>query len=140
MTKDVSEEANEDTASPASTVRVGVRRPKEEARPNARAIAASAPRKAANGSKSAAPSKRTDTAANEAPELTPRRYGSASGFLVSACMTTPPMASPAPTTAAVIILGSRSSHMIAVCTCLSGSGVPAAIRSIAEAATSTGET
>ena len=46
----------------------------------------------------------------EAPDESPSRYGSASGLRVSACMTAPQSARPAPTAAAVSTRGIRSSH------------------------------
>lgn len=69
-----------------------------------------APAKANTGMNS--PPKNTiEMAAPRAPpELVPRRYGSAIGFLKSPCMAHPAAASPAPTNTAAIILGRRTSN------------------------------
>ena len=51
-------------------------------------------------------------APKEAPEETPKIYGSAKGFFTMACITVPQTANPAPIQTASIILGKRNSHTI----------------------------
>ena len=62
-----------DTASPASTVRVGVRGPAALASPSVATRAASAPANAATGSRTDAPTTITTTAPTEAPDERPSR-------------------------------------------------------------------
>ena len=54
----------------------------------------------------------TQTAPAEAPEEIPSTYGSANGFLVSACISTPHRDRPAPTINAMITRGKRMFQMI----------------------------
>ena len=62
--------------------------------------------------KSGTPVRSTTVAPRPAPDATPTRYGSASGFLNRPWYAAPAIASAAPTIAARTTLGSRSSHRI----------------------------
>ena len=79
----------------------------------------SAPKKApsASGScpiKGIFPIRSDSTAPVEAPDEIPRIYGSARGFLVSACIMIPASASPAPVKPATRTLGNRSFHTMLI--------------------------
>src|SRR5690606_3281376 len=82
MTKLVRAAASADTATPASTVRVGVTPPAALARASVTTRASSAPTNAATGKTREAPKTMTHTAPSDAPDDSPSRYGSASGLRV----------------------------------------------------------
>src|SRR5690606_3500629 len=76
ITNDVAAAASCDTASPASTARVGVSVPPVRASVSVATSASSAPANAATGRRSPTPSTRTATAPRDAPDDRPSRYGS----------------------------------------------------------------
>src|SRR5690625_1945936 len=81
--------------------------PRDLANSRVTVIAVSDPTKAASGRTMLAPKINTNTAPNEAPDDNPSKNGSANELRVSACMTAPDTARPAPTAAAVKARGSR---------------------------------
>ncbi len=114
------------TATPASTVREGTSWPVSPlARTSTSPNETSAPMNAPEESAIVAvprPSRMTLAAPTEAPAEMPSRYGSASGFRITACMTVPITASPPPTSPASSTRGSRSSQTMASRVALSPDG------------------
>ena len=115
----VSAEKNDDSAIPTRIILVVLIFPFFNPKTKTMTAVSKAPKKelSARGTfpiRGSGPIKRERTAPAEAPEETPRTYGSARGFLVIACISIPVSTSPAPVHAATITFGSRKAQIILI--------------------------